>query len=258
MNTKIISNRASEVIDQYAHFRFGSAVASIPYFNNKTVKARAALRTYIGKGSPKDLYEEMQTIAVKSHLVPDSLADEALKKILVENNLGIECSGFVYYVLNAESQERKTGDLSAKLSFPNCHGLIGKIRCSLRPAENCDVATFAHEKNSHPVAIKDALPGDIIAMTADAEEAVRDHILVIHQIEYQNFVPVKIHYSHAIAYPEDGIYGSGIRQGTITISDANKPIADQIWDENGKVGQANRLYVRAQKSVTTIRRMNWF
>jgi hypothetical protein len=95
-------------------------------------------------------------------------------------------------------------------------------------------------------------------MINDAEESERDHILVIHQVEYQNFIPYKLHYSHAVAYPEDGIYGTGIKQGTIEITDINKPVTEQVWTENGRQGEANRIFQRALKSKTEIRKLNWW
>ncbi|MEK7609667.1 MAG: hypothetical protein AAB470_00910 [Patescibacteria group bacterium] len=255
MNTKTLSNRALSTINQYLNFRVGTAVCSIPYFNNKTIKARATLRAYGGKGSPKDIFEEIQTIAVKSHVNIESLTNESLKKILTDNNIGIDCSGFVYYILNAQSEELKNETLDRRLSFVNCHGLIGKIRCSLRPIENCDVGTLAHDKNSLTVPIKEISPSDIITMIGDSEENEHDHILVIHQVEYQNFIPCKIHYSHAVAYPEDGIYGTGIRQGTIEIVDPDKSISEARWIENNKEGVANRIFIRATKSKTEMRRL---
>lgn len=265
MNTKTLTNHALAVIDQYLNFKVGPASCSIPYFNNKTTLKRASLRANVGKGSPQDIFDEVQSLLIKSHVSVDSLTAESLKKVLADQNLGIDCSGFAYYVLNAESIELKKGGLDKHISFINCHGLLGKMRCSLRPIENCDVATLAHDRNSSLVTIKDILPGDIITMTGEDGVAVsdksistqteRDHILVIHQAEYQNFAPVKIHYSHAVAYPEDGIYGTGIKQGVIEITDTNKPITEAIWTENGTQGEANRICARAKKSKTEVRRI---
>lgn len=258
MNTKTLSNRALSVIDQYFHFTVGSAVCSVPYFNNKTTRARAALRSAIGKGSPQEIFEEIKNIMLKDHVDQSAITDELLKKTLTDNNIGIDCSAFAYYVLNAESQESKKGSLDKRMHFVNCTGLIGKVRCALRPIENCDVATFAHEKNSKAIGTKEAQPGDIIAMIGGPDNSDRDHILVIHQIEYQNFAPAKMHYAHAVAYPEDGIYGSGIKQGIIEILDPEKPITEQVWTEGGATGTMNRIYVRAQKSLTSLRRLNIF
>ncbi len=256
MNTKTISNRALSVIDQYLNFKVGNAICSVPYFNNKTARKRGGLRVQIGKGSPQEIFDEIQDIAVKSHISVNTFTADSLKKLLVDNNIGIDCSAFVYYVLNSESEEIKKGHLDKHISFTSCHGLLGKIRCSLRPVENCDVATFTNDKNSKVVSVKEAQPGDMI--TIQEENSERDHILVIHQIQYQNFIPTEIHYSHSIAYPEDGLYGNGIRQGMIEIVDPSKDISEQKWIESGYEDNSDQLFLRAQKSKTEIRRLRWF
>ena len=257
MNTKTITPRAMSVIDQYLHFKVGAAACSVPYFNNRTVRARASLRAEAGKGSPKDIYDEVQSTLVKQHVSIDTLADEPLKKMLADANIGIDCSGFAYYVLNAESAETDKGPLDKYLSFVNCKGLLGKMRAKFRPAENCDVATLADDKNSRVISLNEAMPGDIITMIGDADDNEHDHILIVHQVDYQNFAAFKLYYSHAVAYPEDGLYGSGVKQGAIEIVDSKKPLTEQEWIENGLTGNANRIYLRAFKSKTELRRLKW-
>jgi hypothetical protein len=265
MNTKILSQRSLSVINQYMDFVIGKAHSNIPYFNNKTSRSRGALRAYIGKGSPKEIHEEVMACLTKEHAEPGVLTDENLKRYLVNKNIGIDCSGLAYYILNAESQERKKGSLDKNIKFVACQGFVRKIRCALRPVENCDVFTLAHDANSHVIAqakeddplkgnlsLKDLLPGDFITLIGQGEEADRDHILVIHQIEYQNFIPKKIHYTHSIAYPEDGIYGTGARQGTIDLVGTEKDILEGIWSEDG------RLMNKLRRSKIEIRRLNCF
>jgi hypothetical protein len=215
------------------------------------------LRAFGGKGSPKDIFEETEALLHKNHVDVNSISDEALKKFLTDQNIGIDCSAFAYYVLNAQSEELGRGALDKHISFVNCHGLIGKMRCSLRPVENCDVSTLAHDKNSRIISIKEAVPGDMITMLSTVDGSDRDHILVIHQVEYQNFITYKLHYSHAVAYPTDGLYGSGVRQGVIEIIDTNKSITEQVWTENGTVGENNLVFVRAKKSKVEVRRLKW-
>ncbi|MDP3962854.1 MAG: hypothetical protein Q8Q03_03245 [bacterium] len=243
MNTKLLSEKALSVIDQYLNFRVGSAVLSIPYFNNRHSQARMKLRVQVGKGSPKDILDELHDIAVAEKINLNSLDSSGLKKFLVDHNIGIDCSGLAYYILNAESESRGKGTLDRHLSFAVCHGILGKMMCKMRPAENAGVTTFAHEKNSHEMSIKDALPGDIITMVGD-----HNHILIIHQIEYQNFVPTALHYTHSMAWPEDGEYGHGIKQGIIKITAIDKKISEQKWNEG-------YTFERAGKSLTTLRRM---
>src|SRR3989344_5832667 len=257
MNTKLLSNRALDIINQYADFKFANASCSIPYFNNKSIGLRRGLKVHVGKGSPQEIHDELESILVKEKISPDSLTDSILKKILVDHGIGIDCSGFAYYVLNAESLENKKGPLDRHLSFVNCKGIVGKIKCSLNPVGNTDVATIADDRNSYKVEIKQAEPADVITMMQGEDGPERNHILVLHQIEYQNFIPFKIHYSHAVAYPEDGIYGSGIKQGTIEILDTNKSLVAQRWTEKGNEGPSIPIFVRSQKSKTELRRLRW-
>ena len=276
MNTKLISDQALAIIDQYAHFRIGNSEAcNIPYFNNNHKVIRAGLRATIGKGSPGDIFEEVEIELAKSGeinnalpagaikggtFIPGVITSDALKHFLVERNIGIDCSGFAYYVLSAESESRGKKSLDRHLHFPFCTGIIGKIRSKMRPAENADVATLAHDANSHTIPLNEIAPGDIITMlnTMNKEDKIRDHIIVINQVEYQNFVPTMIHYTHSIAWPTDGEYGHGVRTGKIQILDVNKPIAEQKWTENEKTGLENYTAARAGLALTEIRRLRWF
>ena len=258
MNPKTLSNRALSVIDQYLHFQLGAGVCSVPYFNNKTIRQRAALRVLGGKGSPKDIHDEVYTLLIKNHVSLDTLSDEALKKTLTDANIGIDCSGFAYYVLNAESEEHKKGSLSKHLSFVYARGIFGKLRSKLNPEKNADVLTFADDANSRVIPLKDIAVGDMITMIAHSDEKIRNHILIVHQIEYQNFIPTSIHYTHSIAYAEDGVYGTGIRQGTITILDIEKPLLEQRWTEHEKTGNDAQIFIRALNSRTEIRRLKWW
>ena len=245
MNSKLLSEKALTTIDQYLHFKVRSAVTSIPYFNNNRTSLRAGLRAAIGKGSPRDIYEEVEIALAKEHValtpgsvasgafVPGVITGESLKHFLVDKNIGIDCSGFAYYVLNSESLAQGKNSLDKHLSFPRCKGILGMIRAKMRPIENANVATFASDKNTRIVELKNIAPGHIITMLSSDEikNAAgrtifdnRDHILVVHQVEYQNFIPTTVHYSHSIAWPTDGEYGHGVRQGIITIFNPEKPL----------------------------------
>ncbi len=255
MNTKTLSLRALSVIDQYKNFAVGKAVCNVPYFNNKTTRARGALRAYVGKGSPKDIYEEVTASLNKEHVAIDILTGESLKKYLTDKNIGIDCSGLAYYILNAESEERGEGSLDKNIHFVNTHGLFGKVRSLLRPVENCNVSTLANDKNSSIVKLKDIQPGDMITMLSKTNE--RDHILVVSAVDFQNSLPQKIYYAHANAYPEDGVYGTGLRQGYIDIinlgSDKNLEntnILECAWSEIN-------LHSKMSGYDVLIRRLNW-
>lgn len=257
MNSKTLSNQALKAIDSYRHFRIANAVTDVPYFNNKTIRARFSERTRVGKGNAADILEELKIILVKNHVNADVLADESLKKLLVENNLGIDCSALAYYVLDAENEARGHGRLNRNMTFIKGGNPIAKMLSYLRPVQNCDVKTFASDINSRVVTLKKARPGDFITILGGSDGDDRNHILVIHEIDYENDSPKTIHYSHAIAYPEDGRYGSGIKQGKIEIAFADEPLTKQVWTEEGSPEKARSIFERALASTTELRRLKW-
>lgn len=266
MNTRFISEQALTAINHYLHFRIDQAECSIPYFNNRHTGLRAALPVLVGKGSPKQIFEEIEIEALKEKIPLTSFDNDTLKRFIIAHNIGIDCSGFAYFILNEESLARNKGTLDRHISFVYAHGIVSKIASRLNPVKNIDVKTLAHNKNSKVIEIKDAQPGDMITLigsdTPSSTETFseRDHILIIHQIEYQNFVPVTLHYVNSIAWPSDGQYHHGVREGTITIVDINLPIAQQIWTESGTTDAQHYTHARSKSTgtITELRRLNYF
>ncbi len=258
METKTLSQKALDVIEQYSNFSFGTVHTNVPYFNNRTTKKRLSLRAYIGKGSPTDIREELETIIIKEKIDKNSFTNESLKKLLVDNDLGIECSGYVYHILEAESKSRDRGSISKNINFIKKPSFLGQMICSIRPVENCDTETFAHDTNSKKIDVRDVLPSDIITMLSDKTNKERNHIMIVKEVYYANSLPKQIIYTHSVAYPEDGLYNTGPREGSIEILDANLPIIEQKWIEENRQGEDNKLHVRAKNSQTEIRRLKFF
>lgn len=244
MKTESLSPASLAIIEGYTN---------VPYFNNKSKGRRAGLRVEIGKGSPQEISDEVKDMALREKNDIKNLSGVSLKKFMVEHNLGIECSGFVFHVLNEEIKSRGKGNLASLLSFPFSTGFIGGIRAKLRPIENTDVKTFAHDQNSKSIQMKDVRIGDIVTMISETKS---DHILVVYQIDYENNVPKTLYYTHAMAWPTDGEFNHGLHKGKIEISDINKPLIKQTWIELEKEGQENYTFMRAQKLVTVLRRLN--
>lgn len=267
METKSLSDQALSVAQEYARLTVGTAASPIPYFNNRVMRRRMTLRTYVGKGSPRDIREEVETLLVKQHVSREAVTDSILQKLLVDNNLGIDCSGFVYYMMDAECLKRGHGHLNRRLKFLRSKGPIGKMMSYLRPAENTDVKTFASDANTRSIEVAHTKPGDLITMTDGPDGADRNHILIVTRVDYENTgggsVAKKAYYTHAIAYPEDGLYGTGVKEGVIEIVSHAGKITDQVWSEGttletATTDGARRIFERAQKSQTELRRLKWF
>ncbi len=257
-----MNEKSLELIEDYKNFRIGSATCSIPYYNNRHIGIRGGFRVKVGKGSVKEIQEEVQNIITLQKINLLNLNDINLKKFLVDHTLGIDCSGFAYHVLNEESIAREKGFLEKNLTFQATKGLFGKYRTKIRPAENTSVTIFADDKNSTIIDLKNILPGDMVTMIGGEEKEekpnARDHIIILTKIEYENNLPKIIHYTHSIAWPTDGEYGHGVREGIIEITDIEKHITEQKWIENEKTDGENYTWSRARKSQTEIRHLNWF
>lgn len=257
MNTRLLSEKALFVINQYKNFNVGFAVCSIPYYNNRHMGLRGGLKAQVGKGSPEDISEELMNVAKLQKINLKAIDSITLKKMLVDNNIGIDCSGFAYYILEAESENRGKGKLKRHIFFINARSLFRKFRSKMQPEKNTDVATLTDNKNSRVIEIKDAVPGDMITMVGGVEGKERDHVLVIHQVDFKDAIPTVIYYTHAVAWPTDGEYGHGVRQGVIRINNPDKNIIEQEWIEDNKTGNDNYTFTRSLKSKTEIRRLNW-
>jgi hypothetical protein len=178
-----------------------------------------------------------------------------LKKFLVEHNLGVDCSGFAYHILEAENISRNGKKLLGAVTPWN--GFKRKIKHLLRPAENTGVSTFSHSQNSIAVSESDIEAGDFISIIGTGIEKKYNHMMVIESVEEINDGK-KINYIHSYSWPEDGLYGNGVRRGCITIKD-NAPILSGVWTEKEKTGKQNYTFLSASEAKdVSIRRLRVF
>jgi len=265
MNT--LSPQSLKIIQNYLHLPFPNKNVQTPYFNNRRIKIRGGLRALIGKGSPEDIVEEATIISLREKIDLQKLSNEELKKFLVDNKLGIDCSGLVYHILDAQMKTEGRGSLQQVLKRPWFKNPIRKLLVKLRPIENTGVGTFNHEVNSFEIPLKDIQPGDLIIIMGAGPKQDYNHILLV-----TAFIPSvsganarnlsesadsglqnstvppgsnaskdssssregllgMIRFIHSFQYPTDGQYNHGVRQETITITDLNKPLLEQTWSE---------------------------
>ncbi len=245
-----LSEQAAQVISAYESLSIGGKHIRCPYFNNKKSGARAALKVLVGKGSPKEIEEEAKMIALAMRTQLDTYTEEQLRKFLVEHNLGVECSGFAYHVLDAELQS-KGSSLKDVLSFPG-KSFIRRLLASWRTIENTNVQVFADDANSTVVPYSSAKAGDMIIMLGTGTTHTLDHILVVTEV-----TDGVLHYVHALNWKQDGLYNHGIRHGYITMQKPAGGLLDQTWTESGESDAKNETLWRAQTATRLeVRRIN--
>lgn len=260
VETTQLTLKARSVIDAYLYMSFTKPI-SCPYFNNRRKKTRGNLRVLIGKGLPKEIIEEAHIVSKLSRIDIDTLSPEKLKEFLVIHNLGIDCSGFAYHVLDAVSKEKTGKPLTSSVTSLR-KGFIGSLLARLRPAENIGVNSFHHEKNSSKISVREIKPGDIITFIGTGKDKNYNHILVVTKIEKtmqgktDTVAHTTIHYAHSYMWPQDGLYNHGVREGIIDVS--GDDILSGTWTEQGVTGNENYTYTSAQNAQeVSIRRLRF-
>ncbi len=205
---------------------------STPYYNNRSHGQRAAFRALIGKGTPEEISEEFSLMLLKERKVLENMSFEDRTKYAVTHNLGIDCSGFVFHVMNTLCHETHRKGLRAYISFPRSWNIVRRLIARFRVAENTSVYVLSHDANSIPVSVQDARPGDVVTFLATKrEERSRDHIVLIDSVTKHENGTTSLTFVHAIRHPEDGLYNHGIKRGEITVTNPNGLIQEQVWRE---------------------------
>lgn len=214
MSVKELSDEAQKIVSDYLNLPIGGKTVRTPYYNNKHRMLRGGLRALVGKGTPREIAEEALLYSMKEKVRLQDLAPEMLTRFLVDHNLGIDCSGLAYHILDAECVSRGFGHISSHLNYPFHSSLLSRISRFVRRryVENTDTLTLAHPSNSKEIPIHDIAPGDMIILL-DKGFGERNHILIVKSVEVDKLVLI-----HSIANSEDGKYGHGVRTEAATIS----------------------------------------
>ena len=200
------------------------------------------MKVLIGKGLPEEIVEEAKIVSIQySHDVFDkngvftAHADhpagheqaECIRQFLVDNNLGVDCSGFVANILQKHFKETKGIDLARKLFIVPKRNFLRWLISRLRPVEQISVSVYASDKNTK-IIIKprEIQPADLIIMLKTGPNKNHNHILLITEVNGE-----KITYAHARAWFSEGKYGHGVSEGTITITDSDRGLLEQVWEE---------------------------
>ena len=145
----------------------------------------------------------------KEGLKWENLSEEEIYLLRKRNKIGIDCSGFVYRLLDKIDQLKgNSGILFKVLGVDRPYGVMGVRALSARE--------IAHEQNSVPVEdIKNIETSDVIRMDGGS------HIMLIVENNGKEIV-----YVHS-----KGSEAQGIQYQKIVITDQNRSIKEQDWQE---------------------------
>jgi hypothetical protein len=222
---RTLSDSANSVIHRFSHLNLGGKEVVTPYFMNE--RGKKGRRVYVGKGHPAEIESLTKSLAEKYDFNLDKASSEEIRDFMISHEVGIDCSGFVVWVLNEIAQE-KSGVPIWKLIDLRMPSILGKFKGILRPVENISVRVLTHPDNSaHILNLNDIQPGDYIRTLGG------HHILLISEVYYEDNIPKEFTYINSTMY-KDKYYG--IRKGRVLITNPDKYLIHQDWIDDGENG----------------------
>lgn len=221
-----ISATGQKIIDSYLNMSIAGKVITCPYYTNLK-KERAALKVFLGKGSAQEIINETKFLSQKENIDLARFSEERLYRFMVENNLGIDCSGLTMHILKAAYKE-KSINLFKKIKVVSFLKNPWRWLVSqLRPIENISVRILADGKNSFLLkSLNDALPNDLLIRTN------LRHVYLITKTEKENGIIKKISFVHAPRPKRPDYFGPGIFQKTVILKNNSlKELGEKINDE---------------------------
>lgn len=263
----MLSPKAEKLINDYFNLPFeGLSGIRCPYFINIRRRARGQLRGLIGKGTPEEIVEEAKILSTQyQHNIfdkdgfccihathSDEEKNQDIRKFLIDNDLGIDCSGFVSQALVAHYNETKNINIAKNFHFWPVKNFWRWLIARLRPVENMSVRVIAKNENTDKIVDGHETfdwsrlqPADIIIMTDTGPSKKRNHILIIEDNEGSI-----IKYAHSRAWSSDGKYGHGVSRGEIKITTQGGNLLEQTWVEHGKTNSENETFWEARDAKT--------
>jgi hypothetical protein len=215
---------AQEMIDEFMAIRVGGKKVCCPYYRN-TSKERAGLRALIGKGDPGEIEKEVMVWAKLKDFDLNKSNIKQIRQFMVDNHIGIECSGFVVHVLNFWLKNEEKSPLIKHLTFQN-NSIVDRIRRFLRPVENIGANILTNEDNCDKIIkMNEILPGDLIRSKGKVKNA--HHVLLITKVIKENDKVVALEFAHSGETNDDF---SGVRVEKIKITNPRGTLIKQDWD----------------------------
>lgn len=209
------------IIDHYFNLKVFNNTVSAVYYINETKEFKSRVKS--GKGRPEEIQSLLAKTAKKHDFTFERSSKDQIRKFMFRYKIGIDCSGFVVWILNELVKEKLKKPLWSTLDF-EAKGFWKNIAVSFRPVENISANLLTNDKNSIEITeLKDILPGDMLR-TWDG-----GHVMIIIEVGFtKKGMPTYFRFVHSSTYSDDGKEG-GVREGYVVISNPKESLLKQSW-----------------------------
>lgn len=202
-------------VESYHITASNSARFWAPYLRNDNYTQDPTVPRGLGKASAEEIKQAAEYIvsvlpSADAETIRQKLVDGSLQKKDM-NYKGVDCSGFVYHVMNKVYQEVLGKELMDDLSVPKDHVLNGALNLDewkaayelsedeavslphdvpmrwvvetfkRKPVNLCRVAGLTSDYSSHPIKVSDMRVGDLIDLIQDG--STTPHVAIVMEIQ---------------------------------------------------------------------------
>ncbi|MEI7578795.1 MAG: hypothetical protein WCJ58_02015 [bacterium] len=237
MQTTIaVSAGAQKVINEFQELHFYEKKVLCPYFMNIR-KQRGGLRVLVGKGDPGEIVREVIVWAKVKHFDLQKANPDQIRIFMINQNIGIDCSGFITHVINYWLHEQGDKPLIKSLVFKN-NDPISRLKRLLRPVENIGANLITAEDNCEKIEqVKDIAPGDLIRLKGRLKNS--HHVMLVFSVTKENELVKEF---QLVESTKDYGKGNGIRFSKVIITDQNLGLKEQTWTDIDPETQRNWTY----------------
>jgi hypothetical protein len=204
MDDKRVAKELKRIYKKFAELKLGGKIVATPYRLNEMDQDYGP--AFQGKSSPEVIIETATSLANKEQVKLADLSIDEIRKFLEDHKLGIDCSGFVYRML----------DFMVKKIFSRAL----QDATGLDHVGNTNVELLTSTDFTVPIEnISDIKPADIIKVHSFEKPP---HCMIILEVRGS-----KILYAHSSLSSTP----SGVHTSFITITDPTKSIDQQKWAE---------------------------
>jgi len=210
------SSALDNLFFQYTHLPIGGKQIPCPYWMNR-LKA-GILGPFGGKGTPQQIVQATLSAAQEEKIDLSKLSTEEILKLMSKHHIGVDCSGFVYWMLDAFDRERGGNGIADDIFCPDP---------PLKPTR-ANVATLASPQSVVPVDLKEVKVGDVLLLNKGR------HIAIITRVFREGEIIKKIEYAHSSSKTEI----KGVHKATVQINNPSLSLKEQKWEEKDKKGKS--------------------
>lgn len=253
-----MTNLLYDIANEYVHFELQGKIIKIPYCivkfeddDTRTPMARTSKdRNYAGKGTVDQIRSALVNTAFKEKFNLEKSSPEKITQFMITQGIGIDCSGFVYNVLDAYLKKEKNISLAnILLRYPGILGKVERFFFKNNRVRRISAATLTSDLNTKLIkSVTDIRPGDLMRLTPPGYLRGK-HIAIIIDVNEEYII-----YAHS----SEATSTKGPHFCRINIIDAKKGLEYQQWLEVTQEGRNYQHYAFNPKIGDSVRRLRWF